>query len=107
VAGATILGEGRVVLILDAHPSAREANRASAEVVREVVAARTPPVPVFVQVNKTDHPEALRAAEVDNEAAQEWPWLSASAEAGQEVRLAAMNLSGAPVEILGGAAHDV
>ena len=30
-----------------------------------------------------------------------------SAEAGQEVRLAAMNLAGAPVEILGGAAHAV
>jgi signal recognition particle receptor subunit beta len=84
-ARAMIGGADGVVLILDAHPSAREANRTSAELVREVVAARTPPVPVIVQVNKADHPEALPAAEVAGEAAHEWPWLSASAEVGQGV----------------------
>lgn len=82
---AMLGGADGVVLILDAHPSAREANQASVDAVRAVAEARTPPLPVVVQVNKVDHPEALPAAEVAEAYANGWPWLSASAESGQGV----------------------
>lgn len=75
-----------VVLVLDAHPSAREANRASAELVREALdPERRTKLPVVVQVNKVDLPEAREAAEVAAELGAQWPHVEAAAASGSGV----------------------
>ncbi len=54
-----------VVFVVDAHPSAQERNRASLDVVREVLArGERRNVPVVLQLNKTDLSDALPAQEV-------------------------------------------
>ncbi|HTJ85443.1 MAG TPA: hypothetical protein VL400_27180, partial [Polyangiaceae bacterium] len=58
-------GVDGVVVVLDAHPSAQERNRASFDTVRDVLArSDRRGVPIVVQVNKTDLPGALGADEV-------------------------------------------
>lgn len=75
-----------VVLVLDAHPSARDANRASAELVRALIEPeRRTTLPVLVQVNKVDLAEARAAAEVAAELGAEWPHVEAAASAGDGV----------------------
>lgn len=54
-----------VVVVVDAHPSAQEKNRSAFDAVRELIGASgRPDVPVVVQVNKSDLPDAMSAADV-------------------------------------------
>ena len=54
-----------VVLVVDARPAAGAGNRDSLAAVREALGrAERPAVPIVIQVNKTDLPDALPAADV-------------------------------------------
>ncbi len=75
-----------VVLVLDARPDAHEDNRISANVVREALADdRRQSVPVVVQVNKTDAPDALPLPEVLAPLDEAWPHVPARAASGEGV----------------------
>lgn len=75
-----------VVLVVDAAPSARDQNRASAVLVREALAAGARKnVPVVVQINKTDADDALAPEVVASELGEEWPHVRAVAARGDGV----------------------
>lgn len=73
-----------VVVVVDAHPDAQETNRASLRSVRRAVAHRDrAPVPVVLQVNKTDLSDALSPeAIVEGLDAASLPHVAASATRG-------------------------
>lgn len=75
-----------VVLVLDAHPSARDANRESAELVRALIEPeRRATLPVLVQVNKVDLADARDPAEIAAELGNAWPHVEAAAKSGDGV----------------------
>ena len=75
-----------VVLVLDAEPGAASENLRFASMIREALASSTKPtVPVVVQVNKSDLPNARTAHEVAEEVGTEWSHLGASALSGDGV----------------------
>ena len=76
-----------VVFVADADPAAHERNRASLAILRDVLASAAPRnLPVVVQVNKSDLPDALAADEVVRALdAGAWPHVTASAAKGQGV----------------------
>lgn len=75
-----------VVLVLDAEPGAATENVRFASMIREALASSTKPlVPVVVQVNKSDLPNARTAHEVAEELGTEWSHLGASALSGDGV----------------------
>jgi len=76
-----------VVVVVDAHPSAQEKNRSAFDAVRELIGASArPDVPVVVQVNKSDLPDAMSAEDVVGALdATSFPSVSASAARGEGV----------------------
>lgn len=76
-----------VVFVADADPAAHDRNRASLATVREILASDpTRKLPVVVQINKTDLPDALPVNEVVRALdAEAWPHVSASASRGDGV----------------------
>lgn len=76
-----------VVFVADADPAAHDRNRASLATVREILASDpTRTLPVVVQINKADLPDALPADEVVRALdAEAWPHVSASASRGDGV----------------------
>ncbi len=75
-----------IVLVLGAEPAAAGENQRFADLVRGAVASSTKPnVPVVVQVNKSDLPDALAAEEVVRRLDAEWPHLTATALSGDGV----------------------
>lgn len=75
-----------IVLVLGAEPAAAPENRRFAELVREAVAtSEKPNLPVLVQVNKADLPDALTAEDVAKALGFDWPHLSATAVSGEGV----------------------
>jgi hypothetical protein len=75
-----------IVLVLGAEPAAAVENERFAELVREAVAASAKPkVPVVVQVNKSDLPDAMSAEDVVRRLDAAWPHLTATALSGEGV----------------------
>jgi len=75
-----------VVFVADANPDAAENNRASIDIVRSVLARSKRPVPVVVQVNKTDLESAVPPNEVlDMLEASSLPCVTAIAAQGDGV----------------------
>ena len=76
-----------IVFVADAQPSAEERNRESLALVREALATRLDhDVPVVVQVNKTDLPDAIAPATlVERLDVGDWPHVKAAAARGEGV----------------------
>ncbi len=75
-----------VVLVVDAHPSAQARNRESFEIVRKLQEQSARRVPVVLQVNKSDLPDALSSDEVVRGLhAEKLPHVVASATNGRGV----------------------
>lgn len=76
-----------VVFVADADPDAQDRNRTSLAKMKAALAARTTAMPVVVQVNKTDLPDALTAENVVSSLeATAWPHVAAAATRGEGVQ---------------------
>lgn len=76
-------GADGVVVVVDAAPSAREENRRALELVREAVSRSSTPMPVVVQLNKSDLADAVSATSIPT--SFDWPVVPASALRGEGV----------------------